>query len=104
MIFDDIVLARSADDVDLSSVTTATRTGPAAWVAPGSLEIPFSRALTDSEVAAVRQLLTAPTDAVAQWRAQVSDFLAIPSPTPAQTTAAFQNLVRLTLDLLDRTK
>ncbi len=102
MRFDGVALARPADDVDLSSVTTAKRTGPAVWVAPGSLEVPFSRTLTATEVAAVRELLTAPTDAVATWRGQVQDYLAQTSPSTADNAAAIKNMARLLLDVLDR--
>ncbi|MCW3041181.1 MAG: hypothetical protein JWM31_3086 [Solirubrobacterales bacterium] len=85
-------------------MTTAVRTGPATWVAPGVLEIPFNRDLTATEIAGVRQLLAAPTDAAAQWRQQVTDFLALTSPTPTQSADAIRSLSRLVLDLLDRNK
>ncbi len=102
MRFDIWSLPRAADQVDLSGATTAKRTGPAWFGADGRLEIPFDRTLTTTEVAAVTKLLTAPSDAVATWRGQVQDYLAVTTPTTAQNTAAIKNLARLLLDVLDR--
>lgn len=102
MRFEIKTLARSADATDLSAATTAKRTGPAAWTADGWLDIPFDRALTAAEVVAVTRLLTAPTDAVATLRTQLQDYLALTSPSTADSKAAITSLARLVLDVLDR--
>lgn len=95
-------LPRPADSVDLSTATTAKRTGPAVWAEPGWLEIPFDRELTPAEVSAVTALLTAPTNAVATWRRQVEDYLALATPSTAQNAAVIKILARLVLDALNR--
>ncbi|ROR91779.1 hypothetical protein [Nocardioides aurantiacus] len=100
--FDQITLPRPADSVDVSPATTAKRTGPAMWIAPGSLEVPFDRELTTTEVAAVRALLTVPTDEAATWRSDLEKYLALTTPTTAQNTAAIRTLAHLALDMLDR--
>lgn len=97
-------VGRIADEVDLSSATTAKRTGPAAFAADGRLDIPFDRALTPAEVDGVTRLLTSPTDTTAALRKQVTDYLALTSPSTVQNTAMFKGLSRLVLEILDRQK
>lgn len=94
-------LARPADLVDLSSATSAQRTGSSWWAEDGRLEIPFDRDLTPAEVVAVTALLTAPTDVTAELRDRVETYLAYESPTTADNTAVLRSLARLALELLD---
>lgn len=55
--------ARTVDDVDLSDLTSAQRTGPAVWDEDGLLRVPFDRDLTADEEALIRRrLLTRDAD------------------------------------------
>lgn len=95
-------LARSVDDVDLSSVTTAKRTGPAVWVGEGVMDIPFDRPLTDTEADAVALLLASQDDDEAHGRKKARDFLDDDAPNLADITAQVQTLTDLVLRLLDK--
>jgi len=90
-------VARSVDDTDLSDLTTAKRTGPAMWTENG-LEIPFSRTLTDSEVAAITRRLTSADGAEEQLRAVLTS-----SSTTSDTAALLRALAQMVLRLSDRT-
>ena len=89
-------VARSVDDTDLSDLTTAKRTGPAMWTENG-LEIPFSRTLTDSEVAAITRRLTSADGAEEQLRAVLT------SASSSDTAALLRALAQMVLRLSDRT-
>lgn len=77
-------LRRSPDDVDLSDLTTASRTGEPVWLEDGTLDIPFDRPLSADEQALIRRrLLTADATEeswVAQARAVVADLAGQTTP------------------------
>lgn len=94
-------LVRPADEADLTGVTTAKRTGPAAWVADGVLDVPFDRTLTATELEGVRRRLTSVTDEEATIRDATLAFLSLSAPTAAETVDQVRRLTRIVLGLLD---
>lgn len=92
---------RSVDDVDLSDLTDAVRTGPAVWT-DGGLEVPFDRDLTPDEVTAVaRRLMSTDATEEQQWN-DVTTFLDNPTPDLAAITAQVRILTDLALRLLNQ--
>lgn len=92
---------RSVDDVDLSDVTDAVRTGPAVWV-DGGLEVPFDRDLTPDEVTAIaRRLMSVDATEEQQWIA-VETYLDDPAPDLTAITAQVRVLTDLALRLLNQ--
>lgn len=102
MRFDIGNVVRPVDQTDFSDLTTATRKGAATWQDDGSLEIPFSRTLTDDEVAAITIRLSTADDEQeqARWAVQAAlavneAYLALPSPkTSTQVEAQVDALTR----------
>lgn len=93
-------LAGHADSTDLTDLTDAQRTGPAYWLPDevGVLEIPFDRDLTDDEVAAITDRLSAPTIEDAQ--AAVAAYLKIPDPSSQDNADQLRALTTLLLKLV----
>lgn len=94
-------LPRAADSVDISDLTTAKRSGPAVWVDDGVLEVPFDRDLTQTEIDAIRLRLMSESSSEEGDRKAAANYLALTSPTVAQSAAQLQRLTRLVLGLLD---
>lgn len=94
-------LARAADDVDLDDLTKSKRSGPAEWVDDGVLEIPFDSDPSPAEVAAIQLRLVSESPTEEGDRKAATAFLALTSPTVAQSAAQLQRLTRLVLGLLD---
>lgn len=93
-------VARPVDDVDLSDLTTAVRTGPAVWTDDG-LDIPFDRDLTPDEVAAVVLRLTTVDAADEQARVMLTDYLNNAAPSAEETDAQVRLLTALAVKLMD---
>lgn len=90
-------VARPVDQTDLSDLTTARRTGPATWTEDGQLDIPFSRALTPTEVAAIVTRLTTVDSGEETLRKACETFLKLDAPTAEQTSAQVKVLTRIVL-------
>jgi hypothetical protein len=85
-------VARSVDDTDLSDLTTAARTGPAVWADDGSLDIPFDRDLTDTEVAAISNRLLTTDAAKEAIRWVLVQYTANEAPTAEETRQAWDTI------------
>lgn len=97
-------LPRPADEVDLSSATTARRTGRARWDPDemGVLDLPFDRELTADEEAAVLLLLQSPTEEAADLVGATEVFVGKANPSAVETAAQVKVLSRLMLELRNR--
>lgn len=95
-------VARPVDATDFSDLTKARQLGPAVWelneaTGEPELDIPFDRALTEAEAAAIMLRLSTRDSEEEKARATLQAYLPLTNPTAAQTRDALRALARLLL-------